>query len=267
MKTPERHQRQEFAVPIRAHQRRLESKAPGQPLPRRCSRQGETHLFAPKPSFLPLPGIGLTGSGKMMVRPSSSDPMRIDLSDRLIHLSKATTKESTTPRMDALENLISILTEKRLRGASGMIKGKYNCVCFSEAPIATLTHLLARPGQSGYKYQPYGITVEKQWLFEKGGRPVIYATDSEYVHLDPSLQYRFVKFDLRGPAPVDFTWEREWRILTEGLPIAPEEVTVVVPTRDAKEAIETHLGQVGHAAPWHFLVLSDLGVPIEPLDI
>nr|WP_315595523.1 hypothetical protein [uncultured Cupriavidus sp.] len=191
--------------------------------------------------------------------------MRFDLSDRLIHLSKAKTKESTAPRMDALENLISILQQKRLRGASGMIKGSYNCVCFSEAPIATLTHLLARPGQSGYKYQPYGIMVEKHWLFAKGGRPVIYATDSEYVDLAKALQYRFVKFDPCGLVPVDFTWEREWRILTEGLPITPEEVTVVVPTREAKEAIESRLSELGHAAPWHFLVLSDLGVPIESL--
>lgn len=192
--------------------------------------------------------------------------MRIDLSDRLIHLSKAHSKESTTPRLDALDNLISILSEKRLRGANGMIKGKHLCVCFSEAPIATLTHLLARPGQGGYKYQPYGIMVEKHWLFAKGGRPVIYATEEEYLDLCPRLHYRYVKFDLRGPAAVDFTWEREWRILAEGLPITPEEVTVVVPTREAKVAIETRLAELGQSSPWHFLVLSDLGVPIESID-
>ncbi|MGX5872952.1 hypothetical protein MJ547_04220, partial [Burkholderia gladioli] len=192
--------------------------------------------------------------------------MRIDLSDRLIHLSKAHSKESTTPRLDALQNLISILSEKRLRGANGMIKGKHLCVCFSEAPIATLTHLLARQGQGGYKYQPYGVMVEKHWLFEKGGRPVIYATEEEYPDLYPDLRYRYVKFDLRGPAAVDFTWEREWRILTEGLPITPEEVTVIVPNREAKDAIETHLADIGKSAPWHFLVLEDLGVPIKPID-
>lgn len=185
--------------------------------------------------------------------------MRIDLSDRLIHLSKANSEDSTDPRGDAAANLLGILDEKRLRGGNGKIKGSYKCVCFSEAPVAALTHLLAK-GPKGYRYQPYGILLEKQWLFAKGGRPVIYGTDSDWTLLPSALEYRYVKFDLTGPYPIDFTWEREWRILADELVINPNDVTVVVPNREAKKVF--HLA--GHT-DWHYLVLSDLGVPIDTL--
>ena len=31
-----------------------------------------------------------------------------------------------------------------------------------------------------YRYEPFGIGVKKEWLYEKGGRPVIYSSDEEY---------------------------------------------------------------------------------------
>ncbi|MDD2540339.1 MAG: hypothetical protein PHH28_04760 [Desulfuromonadaceae bacterium] len=81
------------------------------------------------------------------------------------------------------------------------------------------------------RYEPYGIAVRKDWLFQRNGRPVIYQPDSEYPLLPPQLQWRHVRYE---PPNVDFTWEREWRVQCDELQIAPNEVLVLV--RSVQEA-------------------------------
>jgi hypothetical protein len=117
--------------------------------------------------------------------------------------------------------------------------------------------------------------VSKSWLFACGGRPVIYQPDADYDLLHDSHKFRHVRYE---PDSADFTWEREWRILVDELPLIADEATAVVPTRAWEEWFqERHLGRVGvrglltHGLinpkseakqPWHFIVLEDLGVPI-----
>ena len=67
-----------------------------------------------------------------------------------------------------------------LAGGTGYIKGAHRCVCFSEAPIGKLSHLLAENDHRKFKYQPYGVLVDKKWLYRRGGRPVIYCADADY---------------------------------------------------------------------------------------
>jgi hypothetical protein len=69
--------------------------------------------------------------------------------------------------------------------------------------------------------------VPKDWLFERGGRPVIYQTDDEYSDLPESLRWRHVQYD--PPNGVDFTWEREWRIKIDELPLDSSVTGVLVP--------------------------------------
>lgn len=117
--------------------------------------------------------------------------------------------------------------------------------------------------------------VNKAWLFDIGGRPVIYQSDSEFELLHDDQKYRHVRYE---PANnVDFTWEREWRILTDELPLDPDVATIVVPNRDwERRILEQHEAKISRRAamgmggmpsslikqPWHFIVLEDLGVPI-----
>jgi hypothetical protein len=187
--------------------------------------------------------------------------MRDDLTDKLVHLTKGTSDDPSKHREEAIINLESILTEKRLRGGTGFIKGGFKCVCFSEAPIGKLSHLLAEKDQGRFKYQPYGVMVDKLWLYKLGGRTAIYGPDHDFAKLPDEMKYRHVRFWLGDDYTIDHTWEREWRIKIDALPITPAEVTVVVPDRIAKDAFAKQL----NSDNWHFMVLSDLGVKINAL--
>ena len=128
--------------------------------------------------------------------------------------------------------LRKILFEKKLMGGRGGIKGGFDCICFSESPIHELSRVLALAKRSARtdllpKYEPYGIAVNKQWLFDKGGRPVIYQPDSEYHFLPGGLKYRHKVYEPHKGA--DYTWEREWRIHAKELTLEPANTLVVVP--------------------------------------
>src|SRR5712691_5760683 len=149
--------------------------------------------------------------------------IRGDLSKRLIHLTKGDNQD------DAVSSFFRIIREGRLLGGSGFIRGGFSCVCFSEAPIAVLSQILANPSVHGIRYAPFGVMVSKEWLFQKGGRPVIYQAQDEYDLLPGALKYRHVRYEPdRG---VDHTWEREWRIRTDELILDPDVTTFIVPTR------------------------------------
>lgn len=109
-----------------------------------------------------------------------------------------------------------------------MIRGGYSCVCFSEAPLASLEHGLVNPSVYS-RYSPFGIMFEKSWLFAYGGRPVIYESDAEFDALPEVLRWRHVRYE---PEVIDFTWEREWRIHCSELHFTPNEACLVVPSRE-----------------------------------
>ena len=125
----------------------------------------------------------------------------------------------------------NILREGRLLGGSGYIKGNYNCVCFTEAPISELSALFSLnerlPIEQRPRYSPYGFAITKEWLYQRGGRPVVYQSDAEYFNLADPVKWRHVRYE---PPAVDFTWEREWRICTNELLLEPESILVIVPT-------------------------------------
>lgn len=186
--------------------------------------------------------------------------MRDDLTNKLIHLTKGVGEDKSKHRGEGLLTLTKILRSQKLLGGNGFIKGGYTCICFSEAPIAKLSYLLALNDSDSYKYQPYGIMVDKKWLYQQGARPVIYGPDPDFDRLPEEMKYRHVRFWLSDRYSVDHTSEREWRIRTDELPIDKAQVTVVVADRDAKEA----LCKSGFDK-WHYAVLSDLGVDVPHL--
>jgi len=197
--------------------------------------------------------------------------IRGDLSNRLIHLTKGRTPEEASAAFS------SILRDGRLRGGEGHIRGRHKCVCFSEAPLGTLTQILADPTVHGMRYAPLGVMVSKAWLFSRGRRPVIYQSEDEYETLPDSLRYRHVRYE--PDRAIDHTWEREWRVLADELALDPDEATLVVPTRAwedrfLQDYVISHRNAVllldvvdsvsrMDKFPWHFVVLEDLGVTMD----
>ncbi|MFM0351380.1 hypothetical protein [Paraburkholderia sp. RL17-347-BIC-D] len=199
--------------------------------------------------------------------------IRGDLSNRLIHLTRGNADMTVDQVFD------SILREKQLRGSSRDIRGKHTVVCFTEAPVTMLAQAMAAD-PSAMRYQPFGVMVSKDWLYAKGGRPVIYGEGSEYDELPASMKYRYVKYE---PAKRngDWTWEREWRIEIDNLPLDPAHTTLIVPRRmiadryreehaDDMTSMAVALSDVAFAIteayPWHYVALEDLGIDFPAED-
>ena len=148
--------------------------------------------------------------------------VRPDISDKLIHFTSGASHD------EAFGILRQIIDECRLLGGCRKIRGEYNCVCFTEAPLASLENGLVNP-KAYSRYSPFGVMFEKQWIFEQGGRPVIYQPDSEFNELPESMRWRHVRYE---PGDIDFTWEREWRLPCKALEFTPNVAGIVVPTED-----------------------------------
>ena len=149
--------------------------------------------------------------------------MRADISEHLIHFTKGDSLEA------AYHNLKEIIHCGYLLGTNNFIKGSYLCVCFSEAPIDILSNTgLVNPYYYS-RYSPFGFLISKDVVFNAGGRPVIYQPESEYLFLPESHRWRHVTFNLSLDDPIDFTWEREWRIKTERFNINSSNTKLVVP--------------------------------------
>jgi len=189
--------------------------------------------------------------------------LRDDLSSNLIHLTRGDTRESI------IANFNSIITQGKLHGSSVGIRGQHKVICFSETPISKLSINLANPNQDGIRYAPFGIILPKQAVFHMGGRPVIYQTNAEYDTLGEAHKYRHVKYE---PGIIDFTWEREWRLLADELVIDFDIATIIVPTRTWVEQFKAaHTSEVAVVSSLlelpvatrmvhHFVVLEDLGI-------
>lgn len=156
----------------------------------------------------------------------SSTTSRPDLSPHLIHFTKA------AGSLDAFSMLLKIIGEKRLRGSDGFVKGGATCISFTEAPFEILAEGLANPhGET--RYSGFGLRFHKAQIYRLGGRPVIYQPDREYHALPAALRWRHVRFEPLAEPPIDWTWEREWRLPLEELPFTENDIEVVVPDDEA----------------------------------
>jgi hypothetical protein len=174
--------------------------------------------------------------------------VRRDIGDLLFHFTRMPETATiswgtpggvqTTVSSSTFAVLKKILYEGKLEGTSAWTYGQ-KCVCFTEAPIMEFNSIfalveIASSKQDRPRYEPYGVAVNKKWLFEKGGRPVIYDDPNALQNFPSGFQYRFVPYNpVEG---IDFTWEREWRIKTEALQLDPKQTLAIVPS--AEEAFE-----------------------------
>lgn len=139
---------------------------------------------------------------------------------------------------DAFITFQKIVNQQRLVGGNGFIKGGYRCVCFSEAPLPYLADVFRREQGFTVRYQPFGVLVPKAWLFNLGARPVIYQSESEFDLLPESIRYRHVRYEPAADRPIDFTWEREWRLHSDALDLNHHACGLVLPSQAYLSALK-----------------------------
>ncbi|WFD09026.1 DUF2971 domain-containing protein [Tepidibacter hydrothermalis] len=153
---------------------------------------------------------------------------RTDLTSTLTHLTKP--RENIQNLNDdeinilAVNNLIRILKDKEIKGSTtetGYIVGDDTSACFQDAPLNSLIqnieHEKRRRNQGKQRKVRYcgvGLTFRKQFVFNKGGRPVIYEkTKVAEEFLSENEHWRIVNIDLSEDNNIiDWTHEREWRV-------------------------------------------------------
>jgi hypothetical protein len=177
---------------------------------------------------------------------------RADISDKLVHF--------TGPRDnwdEAFARLQLILGERTIRGGNDKIRSGDHCVCFTEAPLNSLPGGLVNPTNFS-RYAPFGLLFTKKWIFENGGRPVIYQPESEFSELPESHKWRHMRYEPNAAQPIDFTWEREWRIKGQGLVFQPNDVVILVPRQEWLDALwKDHEDQQDHWAYMYSQVLDE----------
>ena len=79
----------------------------------------------------------------------------------------------------------------------------------------------------------YGVMLSKSAVFQLGGRPVIYLPDAEGTWIPDEHKWRHVRFE---HGQIDFTHEREWRMLGDlDLRQVPGLFVMVWSAREAQE--------------------------------
>jgi hypothetical protein len=160
-------------------------------------------------------------------------PARADITQYLVHFVSAESKPK------AFQTLWAIINEKRLLGTARLIRGRYPCICFTETPLELIRDTLLEAERTGHRYMPYGIAVLKAWLFDQGGRPVIYGPREEFDQLPKEMQWRHMRYEPTATPPVDFLWEREWRVNAEALTIYPWQAALIVPDHFAEQELHS----------------------------
>ena len=139
---------------------------------------------------------------------------REDLSEYLFHFASGSNAPQT------LEQIIKNNSIKDVK-SNGVL-------CFTEAPLTSLPEMFKLfENFPEPMYAPYGIAVRKQYLFDKGARPVIYGTIEDKAELGDKLKWRFEEFEL---GIKDFTWLREWRIQESKLELDSDNFFIITKT-------------------------------------
>ena len=140
-------------------------------------------------------------------------------------------------RASAIDNLAAILRDGVIRGATRMIRGGTPAVCLCDAPLGELGRLVMRKNRR--RYAPFGVAVDKRYAFAMGARPVIYLPWREASRIIPREEWwRVVAIDLERNPPVDWSFEREWRMAGDMRIGARAAVALVESWRDADEIYE-----------------------------
>lgn len=137
---------------------------------------------------------------------------RADMSSRITHLTRGIDND------DAFEKLWKILIEKKLIGSTnkGFISGERRAVCLQESPLSAIAEnlLYEQTLNDRIRYSPFGIRFHKGFIYNRGGRPVIYENRDVMMNMLPKEEYwRIVDMKLSdSESYIDWSHEREWRV-------------------------------------------------------
>jgi hypothetical protein len=140
----------------------------------------------------------------------------------------------TAGTTSAIDNLDSILRGGVIRGATRLIRGKRPVVCLCDATLGELGRLLVRANRR--RYEPFGVALDKRYAFAMGARPVLYMPWREArLILAEEEWWRVAAIDLERDPPIDWSFEREWRVAGD-LPLPASAAVALVETwHDADE--------------------------------
>ena len=80
------------------------------------------------------------------------------------------------------------------------------------------------------RYNPFGFLFSKEYIYRLGGRHVIYSPETERNEIPKGMKWRYVRYEPnKKPRPIDYTWEREWRLNQPFLALDPQHVKLVLP--------------------------------------
>ena len=128
---------------------------------------------------------------------------------------------------NAIDNLASILREGVIHGASRLIRGKRPVVCLLKRRLANSD---AAVRSNRRRYEPFGVALDKRYAFAMGARPVLYMPWREArLILAEEEWWRVVAIDLERNPPIDWSFEREWRVAGE-LPLPARAAVALVET-------------------------------------
>lgn len=169
---------------------------------------------------------------------------RSDMTGYVYHLTKPVTDANGTVLLNEVERLAKILQERKLNGSStqsGFITGDRKAVCFQDTPISGLVQNVYHEkvyhnelgGKNRYSYA--GLIFPKIYIYNMGGRPVLYERSDIAKSILPSNEHwRIVDFnfsDLNNI--VDWTHEREWRLPLDEFHFTLENTTILIADQHA----------------------------------
>ncbi len=141
------------------------------------------------------------------------------------------------------QTFTKIIKEEILVGNNKNIESNDKVICFSESPY----HCLKQNGKLNKEhfktYSPFGFQICKKYLYEKGGRPVIYSNKNEIQYLADEIKWRHANLQPNWYAPEEqksdpskkydnYSWQREWRIKIDSMQLNPNEIKLVFPNKD-----------------------------------
>ena len=182
-----------------------------------------------------------------------------DVSQYVIHLTRQHEKG-----LSPFETLVKILKDRALLGGTGHIMEGKTAICFTESTLDALNKVF-KSGQARHRYRPFGIMIAKYLAFGWDALPVIYQPKADYCLLDTSKRFLHVTYQLNSSDNADFTWEREWRMPRDRLPLTRGLVHVLVPTHAVKDRVLSLLTEEENPPedPWRLVVLEDLDPKVE----
>lgn len=158
---------------------------------------------------------------------------RLDHSDCIIHFTKDSEKWDLFKSYDKFYDIIQ---QQFLKSTPIKRLGDISSICFTEAPYNCLTDKCILNPKYFKRYSPFGFQFTKNYMYDKGGLPVIYSPKHEFEEHNNNTNWRTVSYDpiKKYGGFKDFTWEREWRIRPESeqLRLDPNHVKLIFPTRE-----------------------------------